>query len=129
MAAYSEPKPSVAIVATIVWGLLLLPGLFAAAFSVMFFDAPGSMSNPGAWLSAGIVASFPVLCVVSIAGSWIVWMWRKRGPSSASNRTEIVVACLPLLPIAVVVILWVVAMIGVIASGQPLGLHSTEIKH
>jgi hypothetical protein len=86
MAAPNGARPTLPIVVTAVWGVLLLPGLLGAALSVMFFDAPGSMTNPAAWTNASIVVSFPVLCLLS-------------------------------------------GTIGVLTSGQPLGLHSTIIKH
>lgn len=89
------------ILVTIIWGVLLLPGLLGAALSVMFFDAPGSMNNPAAWLNAGITTSGP----------------------------HIVVACLPLLPVAYFGVVLVAETAGVLFSGQPLGLHSTIIHH
>ncbi len=95
----------------------------------MFFDAPGSMNNPVAWINAGIVVSFPLLCLVAIAGSWVVWAARRnREASKASAVTSIAVASLPLLPVAYVVVAMVIETIGVIASGQPMGLHSTIIS-
>jgi hypothetical protein len=92
-------------------------------------DAPGSISNPAAWLNASIVVAFPSLCILSIAGSWIVWAWRKHHPTRFFAGAQIVVALLPLLPVTYVLGAMVVETVGVIASGQPLGLHSTIIKH
>ena len=123
-------RPALAIVTTVIWGVLLIPGLIGAALSAMFFDAPGSMNNPAAWINALIVVSFPVLCVVSIAGTWIVWAaWRRRAPTRASGAAQIAVACLPLLPVAYFVGVTAVGTVGILLSGQPLGLHSTIIKH
>ena len=123
-------RPTLAIVASAVWGVLLIPGLLGAALSSMFFDAPGSMDNPVAWINAGIVVSFPLLCLVAIAGSWIAWATqRDRDASKASTVASIAVASLPLLPVAYVAVAMAVETIGVIASGQPMGLHSTVISH
>ncbi len=86
------------------------------------------MENPAAWVNALIVVSFPVLCLISVGASWLVWALRKslaRRPSSLA----LVVAALPLLPIAYFTAALVIETAGVIASGQPLGLHSTIIKH
>jgi hypothetical protein len=127
MADGDVPRPTLAIIATFIWGALTLPGLVGAALSVMFFDAPGSMNNPIAWLNALIVISFPCLCILSIAGSWIVWRGRKRRPSRFSSYVQIGVASLPLIPVTYVVAALVVETAGVILSGQPLGLHSTII--
>jgi hypothetical protein len=116
------------MVATAVWGILLFPGLLGAALSVMFFDAPGSMSNPAAWLNASIVASFPLLCLASIAGSWIVWSLRKGVAQAGGRYAALAVALLPVLPIAYVAAAMVIQTLGVLTSGQPLGLHTTIIK-
>jgi len=129
MADGANPRPTLAIVVTIVWGVLLLPGLLGAALSPMFFDAPGSMDNPAAWMNALVVVSFPVLCLLSIGASWLVWAVGKSGSTRPSSYAAIAAAGLPLLPVAYVVAAMVVETAGVIASGQPLGLHSTIIKH
>ena len=118
-------KPTLALIATAVWGVLMLPGLLGAALSVMFFDAPGSMQNPAAWLNALVVVSFPVLCLFSIAVSWVVWSVRKRNPTPLASRAAIAAAALPLLPIAYFVCATAIGTAGVLFSGQPLGLHTT----
>jgi heme/copper-type cytochrome/quinol oxidase subunit 2 len=123
------PRPTLPLVATLVWGTLLLPGLLGAALSPMFFDAPGSMNNPAAWTNALIIVSFPFLCLVSIAGSWILWGFRKRATAAGTPYASWAVALLPALPIAYVAVVMIVGTIGVLTSGQPLGLHSTIIKH
>ena len=122
-------RPTLAVIVTVVWGVLALPGLVAAALAPMFFDAPGSMNNPAAWLNALIVVSFPILCVISIGATWLFWLARKgRPPSRAASWAQVVLAGLPLLPIGYVVAAMVVETAGVLLSGQPLGLHSTIIK-
>ena len=122
-------RPTLAIVATAIWGVLLIPGLLGALMSAMFFDAPGSMNNPVAWINAGIVVSFPLLCLLSIAGSWLVWALRKRHETRGAAIAQVVVACVPLLPVACVVVALVVGIASALLSGQPMGLHSTVIKH
>jgi hypothetical protein len=123
------PQPLLAIVASVVWGLAFFPGLVGAALSVMFFDAPGSMENPAAWINAGIVASFPLLCLIAIAGSWIAWPLQKRRLAASPSLGQFALAGLPLLPIAYVVIAMILETLGLLVSGQPMGLHSTVIKH
>jgi hypothetical protein len=129
MADGNVPRPTLAILVTAIWGALTIPGLLGAALSPMFFDAPGSMNNPIAWVNALIVISFPLFCVLSIAGSWIVWSFRKRGPTGFSSGAQIAMACLPLIPVAYVVGALVIGTVGVLVSGQPMGLHSTIIQH
>ncbi len=119
--------PTLPIVVSVVWGALLIPGLAGAALSVMFFDAPGSVENPVAWANALIVVSFPCLCIVAIVGSWIVWAWKKRAPSRFSTASAFALAGLPLLPVVYVAIALSAEVIGALASGQPMGLHSTVI--
>jgi hypothetical protein len=128
MEASPAPRPTLPIVATAVWGVLLLPGLVGAALSPMFFDAPGSMDNPAAWTNAMIIVSFPLLCLISIAGSWIAWSFRKRAATGAPYAL-LALALLPALPIAYVAAAMVIQTVGVLTSGQPLGLHTTIIKH
>jgi peptidoglycan/LPS O-acetylase OafA/YrhL len=89
------PRPILAIVATVVWGILTVPGfLIAAAGAPMAFDAPGSNANPLVWLIVFAFLAFPVACVASIAASWITW----RMP-----KVRVAMACIPLLPIATIV--------------------------
>jgi hypothetical protein len=123
-----QPRPILAIVVTVVWGVLLFPGLLGAALSPMFFDAPGSMGNPVAIFNALVVVSFPILCIISIAGVWLLWSLHRRTPRRVPYA-QIAAACLPLLPVGYVVVAMIVETAGVIFSGQPLGLHRTVIKH
>jgi hypothetical protein len=123
------PRPVVPLVATFVWGVLIFPGLLGAALSPMFFDAPGSESNPAAWTNALIVISFPVLCGASIAASWLTWSWLKRRGRARVTSAAVVVACVPLLPIAYFGVAMIAETAGVLTSGQPMGLHSTIIRH
>jgi hypothetical protein len=125
---HPQPRPIFAIVVTVVWGVLLFPGLLGAALSPMFFDAPGSMENPVAIFNALVVVSFPILCIISIAGVWILWSLHRRAPRRVPYA-QIAAACLPLFPVGYVVVAMIVETAGVIFSGQPLGLHSTIIKH
>lgn len=120
-------RPTLPIVVSVVWGVLLIPGLVGAALSVMFFDAPGSIENPVAWANALIVVSFPCLCIVAIVGSWIVWAWKKRAQSRFLTASAFGLAGLPLLPVAYVAIALAAEVVGALASGQPMGLHSTVI--
>lgn len=121
-------RPTLAIAVTVVWGALLLPGLLGAALSPMFFDAPGSMSNPGAIANALIVVSFPILCIVSIAATWSVWFVQRRR-LQPFRSVQLAAAFLPLIPIGYFAVVMIVGTASVIFSGQPLGLHSTIIKH
>jgi hypothetical protein len=88
-------EPGIPIAASIAWGVLMWPGLIMAMFTPMIFDAPGSASNPQAWLMAGVVVSFPPLCAASVAGSWIAWRLTRAATSRAGIAVQAVFACLP----------------------------------
>ncbi len=71
------------------------PGIVMTLFTPTLFDAPGYASNLRAWLMAGVVLSFPLLCVASIAGSWIAWSLTRGAPSRMGTIVQAVFACLP----------------------------------
>lgn len=97
----NEHRPILATVVTIVWGLALFPGAAFAMMSPMMFDAPGSEKSHYVWMLFYCVLSFPVLCVVSIVASWIVF-GRMSGSETALARVlPIAFACLPLIPVAI----------------------------
>ena len=117
-----ERRPLVPLIVTIVWGLFLVPGLVGALLSPMMFDAPGSMHNPAAIFFVLVILSFPVLCVLSIAGTWVSWKFD-------SGVAQVIAACLPLVPVGIVVLNMVVGMIVGVATEGPPGLHTTVIEH
>lgn len=121
--------PFVPILASAVWGVLLLPGLVGALLSPMMFDAPGSMNNPLAWINMLVIVSFPCLCIVSIAAVWIVYALHKSKPTRATMAGQLIAAGLPLLPILYFVIALVIGILLLLVSGQTPGLHSTVIQH
>ncbi len=65
------------IVTTIVFGLAGVVGIFPALTSFFLFDAPGSTENPGTIALFVSALSFPLVCVVSVAASWILY-WMER---------------------------------------------------
>jgi hypothetical protein len=120
----SAHRPILAILVTVVWGLLTVPGLVIALFGApMAFDAPGSAANPLVWAIVFGVISFPVLCIVSIAGSWIAW--KMSGPSASSRAASgvrFVMACLPLIPVIVVVTSMALSA-AVTTGGNAMEMH------
>ena len=129
MAAENPAKPTLAIVVTVIWGILLIPGLLGALLSPMMFDAPGSMQNPAAWANMLIIVSFPCLCILSIIASWIVWRWHKRRATRVSSTAQVIAAVLPLIPVAYVVGALVIGTIAMFVRGEQPGLHTTIIRH
>jgi hypothetical protein len=95
-------RPVLAIIVTVVWGLAFIPGCMGAMMSPMIFDAGESvMHNPWALWLFGMALAFPVLCLLSIASSWIWWaVMRRRSMSRALRIAQVALACLPLIPIA-----------------------------
>jgi hypothetical protein len=120
----AAPRATFPLVITFVWGTLLIPALFSLLFAPMMFDAPGSESNPMTYLIIAFVLSFPVLCILSIVGTWVIFNQQKRSTNRLLAGAQIVVACLPLIPIAI----WIVDAMFTLGT-QPWGLHSTIIKH
>lgn len=95
------------MLATAGWGLSAVASLLPLMFSVMLFDAPGSENNPWLIALAGGLASFPVLCVVSIAASWIIWVVTRNWPAERATTgrwLRVGAALLPLLSMLVMVI-------------------------
>lgn len=65
------------IVTTIVFGCLGLIGVLGAFSSFFLFDAPGSEKNLAVWVLFWSLLTFPVVCVVAIAASWIVFALKR----------------------------------------------------
>jgi len=124
MESSPAPRPTLPLIVTFVWGTLLIPGLVSLLFTPMMFDAPGSASNPMTYLIILFVLSFPVLCIISLIGTWIVFNAQKRSPERSLAVPQIVIACLPLIPIGI----WIVEFMFTVGT-QPWGLHSTIIQH
>jgi hypothetical protein len=61
------------IITTIAFSLVALVGLMPALTSFFLFDAPGSEKNPATILLFCSALTLPVVCLVCIALSWIVY--------------------------------------------------------
>jgi len=61
------------IAATVLFAIGGLLSLLPAMMSGMMFDAPGSERNPATIAIFVSVISFPVVCVLSILVSWILY--------------------------------------------------------
>lgn len=83
--------------ATVALALLAVPYLFAAMFSVMMFDAPGSTSNPWIWLAFLAVCAYPLLIVAAVVSAW-VFLGRQR--YTAAFRAAITGIVLVVVPAA-----------------------------
>jgi hypothetical protein len=118
-------RPILAIIVTVVWGILLVPGLLIALVGApMAFDAPGSDANPLVWAIVFGVVSFPFVCAVSIAGSWMAWKMSVPSPSSrAAASVRFVTACLPLIPLVLVVALMALST-ALTAGGNAVAPHA-----
>ncbi|HET9030331.1 MAG TPA: hypothetical protein VFN49_09140 [Candidatus Aquilonibacter sp.] len=96
--------PGWPLAATILWGLLMLPGFVAAMMSPMMFDAPGSLEDRSLTTVAGAVVAFPLLCLVSIALTWAVWSATRERTGTEVTATLAACFALPVLPIVVIAI-------------------------
>ncbi|MFP5287984.1 MAG: hypothetical protein ACLGI9_19765 [Thermoanaerobaculia bacterium] len=86
------------IVATILFGLSLLPAAMAAMMSPMAFDAGES---PEAWALVLLTLSYPVLVLLGLLVAWILYARR-------AYRTAIAFSLLPLLNVAALAVLFTV---------------------
>lgn len=96
--SYSKNKGALItlIIATIVFALAVIPGIYAAMMSVMLFDAPGSEKNLSVLAFFYSMVSFPVMCVLSNAG-WIFYAFKLF-------RTAIIISLSPLLSLLAIAI-------------------------
>ena len=88
------------IVATILFGLSLLPAAMAVLMSPMAFDAGASRE---AWTMAIIIWAYPVLVILGLLLAWILYAAR-------SYRAAIAASLLPLLDVAAVVVMLILEM-------------------
>jgi hypothetical protein len=95
MVQSEKRRPTLAIVMTIVWGVLLLPGALLAITSPFMFD---SGENPFVWSLFWAALAFPILCVASIVGSWVAWRILKASPVGRKQYLSIAIAYMPLVP-------------------------------
>ena len=96
-------KPFAALLGTLGWGLAGSASLFVGMMSVMLFDAPGSENSLKVWAFVLSIWSFPVLCVLSIVGSWVTWFLTRRWHAERAPRgrlLRLLVAGVPLLSVA-----------------------------
>jgi hypothetical protein len=82
------------ILATVLWTLAGVASILALFFVPLLFDPPESSDDVFTVALAASIALFPFSCLLSIAGSWIAFVKRRR-------RASLLLASLPLLPIAV----------------------------
>lgn len=80
------------ILTSVIFGMLLIPGLGAMRVLPVVFDAPESAKNPRLIAFAIALLSYPVLALVSIIGSWTLYAWKRYGAATG-------VSLLPLLSI------------------------------
>jgi hypothetical protein len=80
----------VLILTSVLFGLLLIPGIGAVMISPMVFDAPEANRNPKLIAFTVALVSYPILAICSILASWIVYALKKY-------RAAIWISLLPLL--------------------------------
>ena len=79
MTIRKERRPIWLIVSIVLWGLAGLVLLFPMVYlSIFLFDAPGTSNNPLVWVLFFCMVSFPVLCILSSLGTFILQFKFKR---------------------------------------------------
>jgi hypothetical protein len=80
------------ILTSVLFGLLMVPGLGAVTISPIVFDAPDAQQNPKLVAFTIALVSYPILAFISIAGSWILYALKHY-------RIAMAISLLPLLSI------------------------------
>src|SRR5437762_2691488 len=80
----------VLILTSILFGLLLIPGIGAVMISPVVFEAPDADKNPKLIAFTMALASYPFVATLSILASWIFYALKKY-------RAAISISLLPLL--------------------------------
>ena len=65
------------ILTSLLFGLLLIPGIGAMMISPMVFDAPDAGKNPKLFAFTLALASYPIVATISIIASWILYAVKK----------------------------------------------------
>jgi hypothetical protein len=80
------------LLTSVLFGLLMIPGVGAVMISPMVFESPASNENPTLVAFTVALVSYPVLALLSIPGSWVAYA-RKH------YRAAMLISLLPLLSI------------------------------
>jgi hypothetical protein len=80
------------ILTSVLFGLLIIPGLSAMTISPMVFEAPNVQQNPKLLAFTITLVSYPILALLSIIASWILYALKYY-------RIAMAVSLLPLLSI------------------------------
>ena len=79
------------IVATVLYGLSLLPAAMMVLMSPMMFD---SGESPKLWTIFGLVVGYPVLVLLTLVVAWVLFVKKKY-------RAALIVSLLPILEVVV----------------------------
>lgn len=80
------------LLTSVLFGLLMIPGVGAVMISPMVFESPDANRNPTLVAFTVALVSYPVLALLSIAGSWISFALKRY-------RAAMAVSLLPMLSI------------------------------
>jgi hypothetical protein len=80
------------LVTSVLFGLLMIPGIGAVMISPMVFESAASKEDPVLVAFTVALVSYPVLALLSILGSWIAYALKRY-------RTAIAISLPPFLPI------------------------------
>ncbi|MFQ4139851.1 hypothetical protein PGN35_026410 [Nodosilinea sp. PGN35] len=64
----------VLFIATVLLVVGAIAGFLPALMTPMMFDAPGALENPATVTLALSIATFPIVCVVALLLSWLVFL-------------------------------------------------------
>ncbi len=97
------------IILSVIWCLILPFAGIMAMFSPMMFDSPESTESMMAWLVFFSVFFFPLVIILSVAATWIIWAYKKY-------KLSLWIALLPLFNIMLILISFF--LLAVLCSGE-----------
>lgn len=89
----------------IVWALSFLPSLGVSLMSAMLFDAPGSEDSTFTIMLFISILSYPAAVVLAIAGSWILYYFKKIKLSIAFSLIPLLSLCMVALSLGLMTVL------------------------
>src|ERR1041384_2119875 len=88
------------ILTSVIFGLLLIPGIGAVMISPMVFDAPDAGKNPRLVAFTASLVAYPFLTAASILASWVLYALKRY-------RAAVQVSLLPLLALLAALICFI----------------------
>ena len=104
-------NPIVPILATVIWLLAAAIAALPVLMSVMIFDSGTDNASIWAWLLFYGLWAFLGVCILTVPIVWIVWAVTRKH-DGGGRLLRVLAALLPLIPLAVAAIGFIVTVAG-----------------